>query len=101
MSTSQGITKMADFFDFFEEKVEQEDGPEFITRARSEEEIEKWSTDPDFTEVSKAVHLLKKQNVFQKEFVLFRLDRILLEPEAVRKVVPLIIAELESWDDSL
>jgi hypothetical protein len=50
-----------DFFDFLGDD-NTESGPEFPVGVKTEEEIEKWATDPDFTEVQKAINLLRKPN---------------------------------------
>ena len=53
---------MVDFFDFISDEPEVQQEADFRSKARSAEEIEKWATDPNGTEVTKALWLLKRKN---------------------------------------
>ena len=52
---------MVDFLDFIDDS-ESEQEANFRTKVKTEEEIEKWATDPNGTEVTKALWLLKRKN---------------------------------------
>ena len=55
------VLYMVDFLDFIDDS-ETEQEANFRTKVKTEEEIEKWATDPNGTEVTKALWLLKRKN---------------------------------------
>ena len=51
---------MEDFFDLLDDSQTEQEA-DFRSKVKTEEEIEKWATDPNGTEVTKALWLLKRK----------------------------------------
>jgi len=65
---------MVDIDDLFGNEID-----DLKKQVKSEEEINKWSTNDDFTELERSVYLLKKGYEMQKLSVIQNLDRYMKE----------------------
>ena len=83
--------------DFLNEMFGSEMG-ELKRHQKTEEEIKKFSSSEDFTELKRAVHLLKKGYEIQKISVINHLDRYLLELGANDLLLQIIIDSMADWD---
>ena len=67
-----------------------EEFPENQTKLKSEEELNKLSTDENLSDLDKGVHLLVKGYELQKKSIVQNLPRYMLEMNANTKLVPII-----------
>lgn len=67
-----------------------EEFPENQTKLKSEEELNKLSTDENLSDLEKGVHLLTKGYELQKKSIIQNLPRYMLEMNANTNLVPII-----------
>mmetsp|Transcript_4775 Transcript_4775/g.8186 ORF Transcript_4775/g.8186 Transcript_4775/m.8186 type:complete len:448 (+) Transcript_4775:45-1388(+) len=70
-------------------------------KAKKPEEIERWCTKEDMSEVKRCVHLMKKGYEVQKISVINNIDRYMNEPGANEELFSLIIDSMMDWDDKM
>ena len=78
---------MGDKFDYTHDLFNDEFPDNQYTKAKSEEELKKLSTDEDLPELDKAVHLLMKGYELQKKSIIQNLPRYMAEDNANSKLV--------------
>jgi hypothetical protein len=81
---------MGDKFDFMNEILNDEFPENQNTKFKTEEELEKLSSDVNLSELEKGVHLLMKGYELQKKSIIQNLHRYLVEEGANTKLVPII-----------
>jgi len=67
---------------------------EFQASTKTEEEIKKLTLEENMTETKRCVHILSRGQHIQKNSVYANLHKILLEPDAYHKVLPLVAEEI-------
>lgn len=81
---------MGDKFDYMYDLFTDEFPENQNTKIKSKEELDKLSTDENFSELEKGVHLLVKGYETQKKSIIQNLQRYMTEPGSNKDLVPII-----------
>jgi len=81
---------MGDKFDYMYDIFTDEFSENQNTKIKTEEELEKLSTDESLSELDKAIHLLLKGYELQKKSIIQNLARYMTDANANTKLVPIL-----------
>jgi hypothetical protein len=91
---------MSDAFDWMMDPFDDEVNMS-LKKVKTEEEIKKFMTRDGLSEISRAIHLLKKGYGLQKTSVINHLDKYLQEDGDQQELLLIIIESMIDWDEQM